>query len=108
MADENQPVVDLGEFMARAWAGFMAYAIRDARLVAVFEKETGIALPSKVVAGEVAIQDKLPAHGAELEADIERFVIWTTERLWGAEYAPKAIRDKVSAREAARGEPACR
>lgn len=85
------------DLMELAWAGFINYAITDERVLAQFAKETGISFPVATTVVDQLVDD---ATG-RLEADIEKFVLWATERCWGVEFAPARIRETIAAAKAA-------
>jgi hypothetical protein len=98
MPDEHEGG-DIGDVMAPAWAGFVQYAITDERVVEQFERETGV----KFSVATTPIDRMIDEATGRVETDIEKFVLWVTERYWGVEYAPEAIREKIAALAGAQG-----
>lgn len=95
------------EFNALAWRDFVLYAFASADIRAEFTKVTGTSLPA--VHGNRApiewlIDTATSNHAPDIRAALVEFIEWVTIAQWGIEQAPKAFRDAIAEKEAAKRE----
>lgn len=79
--------------MASAWRDFVLFAAKEPEILRRYAEDTGRVFPPASRSPIERLVDN--AAGFSPEEDVEAFVLWVTENLWGKEWAPEEIREAM-------------
>lgn len=73
------PPKDMPEYMMDAWIGCLHWAIGEPKILAAFEKDTGLCYRAPRNGLDAMIDESCGIK----EKIVQRFVVWFNENVWG-------------------------
>lgn len=87
----------IGDLMEVAWSSFISWAAHHEPTILYYELDTGKRFPRAPKTYIEAAIDKATGFDKEREKDIEHFVLWATDEIWGFNEAPEKVQVAILA-----------